>query len=253
MHRTFLGSLLLGAVLLAADVAASNATATDPPAVTVGLVELPPYSYYGEAGAPTGILLPLMELVVERAGYRAEFRIMPVARLVQGIQDGSLDIWPGLDNRPDLGGHTLVGASTLGHVNINLYYRQDTPEPRWPDDLRGQDLILISGLAYWPPLMATIQDPANGIRVHRTVNHAGAIGMLIRKRGNYVLNYETPMREALTQRPDLQLASKPLTRAPLKMVVSKRASIGGQQLMEQLEGAYQALRAEHAVQELPES
>jgi polar amino acid transport system substrate-binding protein len=77
--------------------------------------------------------------------------------------------------------------------------------------------------------------------------------MLIRKRGNYLLNYETPMREALTQRPDLQLQSKPLQRAPLKMVVSKRASIGGQQLLDQLEGAYRSLKAENAIQELPES
>lgn len=223
MHLISLCSLLLGAVLLTADVTAANASPADPPPVFVGLVELPPYAYYGEAGTPTGLLLPLMERILERAGYRAEFRLMPVARLVQGIQDGSLDVWPGLDNRPDLSGHTLVGASTLGHVNINLYYRQDTPEPRWPDALRGEDLVLISGLAYWPPLMDTIQDPANNIRVHRTANHAGAIGMLIRKRANYVLNYETPMREALTQRPDLQLASKPLARAPLKLVVSRRA------------------------------
>lgn len=252
MYPNFLCSLLLGTLLLAAEVAAGNAPPANLPPVIVGMVEMPPYSVYGEDGAPAGILLPVMERVLKRAGYRAEFRIMPVARLVQGMQDGSLDVWPGLDNRADLGGHTLVGASTLGHVNINLYYRQDTPEPRWPQDLRGEDLILISGLAYWPPLMDTIQDPANGMRVQRTVNHAGAIGMLIRKRGNYLLNYETPMQEALAQRPDLQLQSKPLKRAPLKMVVSKRASLGGQQLLNQLEDAYQSLRAEKALQELPE-
>jgi hypothetical protein len=37
------------------------------------------------------------------------------------------------------------------------------------------------------------------------------------------------------------------------MVVSKRASIGGQQLLDQLEGAYRSLKAENAIQELPES
>lgn len=217
----------------------------------VGMIDFAPYSYLDAQGQPAGLYLPLLTRIVENAGYQADFRILPIARLAQGLQDGTVHVWPGIEGKTELIEHTWTSRHILGYLSINLYYHADTPPPIWPDDLLGQSLIMLSGYDYWPSLMTTINDPRNHIAVKRTHSHSGAIGMLERDRARYLLNYHAPMQQALRQRPDLDLRHRTLQWVPLRMIISRQSSMGSQSLLDKLDESYQQLANQGAELMLP--
>lgn len=209
--------------------------------VRVGMIDFAPYSYVDADGQPAGLYIPLMTRIIENAGYQADFRVMPIARLAQGLQDGTVHVWPGVDGKPELTEHSWVSRHVLGQLSINLYFHPDTPAPAWPDDLRGESLIMLNGYDYWPSLIADILDPSNRITVKRTHSHGGALGMLERNRARYLLNYHAPMQQALLQRPDLDVQHYVLQWVPLRMIISRQSSMGSQTLLERLDVSYQQL------------
>lgn len=219
--------------------------------LVVGMIDFPPLSYHDETGQATGLLVTLMHRVVEHAGYHPEFRILPLARLIQSMQEGSIRVWPGIPGKLELASHTLVGGETLGHLNVNLYYRPETMTPRWPDDVRGRDVILLTGYDYGPNLSHHIDAPANRLRIHRTHSHSAAIGMLLHRRADYLLNYQAPMDEALLERPDVQLQHLTLARTPLMMVVSDVGKPAAADVLKDLEQAYRELRERGEIEPLP--
>ncbi|HDZ55849.1 MAG TPA: transporter substrate-binding domain-containing protein [Pseudomonas xinjiangensis] len=248
--RSSLLGLLAAAVLLQS--VASNAAEAAAESLRIGLVDFAPYSYYDEAGTATGLFIPLLSKMAQHAGYAADFKILPAARLVQGLQDGDVDVWLGIPDKPGLVGHTFNGTLEIGRTRVNLYYRPDTPKPRWPQDLHGKDLLLVHGYDYSPALVDAMNDPENAIRQQLAHNHAGAVGMLIRKRADYLLNYQAPMQQTLQLRPDLQIEHITLDTLPVQLIVSRHAPMGGEELLIQLESAYLELLQQGRIEELPE-
>ncbi len=55
------------------------------PVIRVGFYDFPPYSYEDRQGRAQGSLLALTQRLLEQAGYRAELRMLPVARLYAGL------------------------------------------------------------------------------------------------------------------------------------------------------------------------
>ncbi|SDU16636.1 substrate-binding periplasmic protein [Halopseudomonas salegens] len=223
--------------------------------ITVGLIEFPPYSYTTETGDIGGLFIPLMEQILDEAGFTAQFRMLPISRLSLGLQDGAVHLWPGIDGKSDLRDHTFVGDQSLAHISINLYHRKDSPAPVWPDALHGQEVIMLSGYDYSPGIMQVINSPANQITPRYSHQHEGAVGMLLHRRANFLINYQAPMQQLFQQQPELaeQLRQRPLERIPLQMVVSRQAPIGGEYLLQQLEQAYSTLRTEQRDIQLPDS
>lgn len=234
--RKLVTTVLLYAFLWPGAHADKPGDTSTPPTLVVGLIDFPPLSSYDADGQAEGTLVPLMQAVAREAGYQTEFRIMPLARLVQSMQEGSVHVWPGIPGRLDLNAHSVTGTLPLGQLHINLYHRPDTPTPRWPEDLFDKDLIVLTGYDYGAQLSAELSD--SRLRLQRTHHHSAAIGMLLRGRANYLLNYQAPMDDALLQRPDVQLRHLPLVRLPLLLVVSTTARPGGAGLLQDLEQAY---------------
>src|SRR6218665_1895513 len=158
MRRTLLPALL--AWLCWAGVLAENAAAE--PVISVGYYEFPPYTWTDETGEPRGSVLALTERLLRHAGYRGEYRSLPGARLYAGLQDGSIQLWPGAGGKAELAEHTLESRNLIGEFNLALYYRPDTPPPDIPDGLVGGRLILINGYSYWKAINELIESPALG-------------------------------------------------------------------------------------------
>lgn len=210
--------------------------------VHVGYYEFPPYSYTDSQGQAAGAGLELTARLLEAAGYQADFRSYPGARLYSGLLDGSVQLWPGAPGKSDLSRHTLETRYRLGEITLNLYFRPDTPRPRLPDDLKDQGVIQISGYSYWQDVNQWLQDPALNITRHRTSSHTAALEMLQRRRGDYLLDYQTPVDQA---RRELGLGELPfveLQRLPLKLIISRHAP-GAERLRDDLDKAYEALQA----------
>ncbi|MES2819405.1 MAG: transporter substrate-binding domain-containing protein [Pseudomonadota bacterium] len=213
-----------------------------PPVVNVGFYEFPPYSYSDADGKPRGAILQLTERLLRHAGYRAAFRSQPSARLYAGLRDGSVQIWPGAPGKPELVGHTLESQTTLGQISLNLYFRRDTLLPRIPEDLAGRNVILIGGYSYWPAFNALLDDRALNIHQHRTGTHIAALEMLQRHRGDFLLDYQTPVEQARRQIGMEELPFMVLQRIPLRLILS-RHSPGSEALREALDRAYAELVA----------
>lgn len=212
------------------------------PTISVGYYEFPPYSWTDEHGAPRGSYLELTKRLLQHAGYRGEYRPLPGARLYAALQDGSVQLWPGAGGKSELVGHTFEARQILGELSLALYHRQDTPAPQLPHGLRDKRMIVISGYSYWKPVSDMLADPTLDLTIHRTSTHASALEMLMRNRGDYLLDYQGPVEQT---RLGLGLAPLPhhtLQTVQLRLVASRHAP-GSQQLLDELDRAYEALHA----------
>ncbi len=231
------------AILLVLCYTSAPAQDNSPPGVVhVGYYEFPPYSWTDLDGKPQGSILVMTERLLRQAGYRGEYRSLPGARLYAALRDGSVQLWPGAGGKSELEGHTYEARNSLGEFSLALYRRADTPPPDIPSDLRGKGVIVISGYSYWKSVNDMLADPALGITTHRTSTHASALEMLLRKRGDYLLDYQAPVEQT---RQSLGLSPLPATilqRMQLRLIASRHAS-GSQRLLDQLDTAYDELRA----------
>lgn len=221
-----------------------------PVPIQVGFYEFPPYSYSDSQGRPQGAILELTERLLRHAGYTVETRSYPSARLYSALHDGSVHIWPGAPGKPELAEHTLETRTRLGEIVLNLYFRRDTQLPRLPEDLRGRGVIMISGYTYWQPVNEMLDDPALGIERHRTSTHTAALEMLQRRRGDFLLDYQTPVEQARQRLGMSELPFLQLQRIPLKLIVSRQAP-NAEALRDALDRAYQELQAAGADLQLP--
>lgn len=212
------------------------------PQVQVGFYEFPPYSYTDDQGRPQGALLRLTKRLLKHAGYQAVLRSYPGERLYNGLRDGSIQLWPGAPGKHGLAEHTLETRTQLGAIVLNLYFRRDTLLPRIPEDLQGRGVIMISGYSYWPQTNALLNDPALAIMQHRTATHSAALEMLQRRRGDFLLDYQTPVEQARLRLGMTELPYVQLQRVPLKLIVSRHAP-AAEALRDALDRAYQELDA----------
>lgn len=239
--RPLLPLFLLGA-LLSGPSLAGRAPEPPQPLVKVGYYNSPPAIYSDAHGEAQGALVALTRLLLHNAGYRVSFRELPSARLYAGLIDGSIDLWPGSPGKPNLQGQTLEANEQLAEIGLNLYYRHGAPAPEFPRDLAARDVILITGYTYWPAVNAALQDPALRLRQHRTSTHTAALQMLERGRGDFLIDYDQSVNQAVKELGIATPPAVPLARVPIKFIVSAR-SANPQKLRDDLDQAYRALRA----------
>ncbi|MBB2493618.1 substrate-binding periplasmic protein [Aquipseudomonas ullengensis] len=241
MPRTIFAALLF---LLHCAGAHAQGTST-PITVDVGYYEFPPYSWTGPDGTPQGSFLKLTERLLRHAGYRGKYRAYPGARLYAGLRDGSVQLWPGAGGKPELEGHTLEARNSIGAINLALFYRPDTPPPQLPQGLAGRDVILISGYSYWKPVTDWLDDPVLGLTTHRTSTHTAALEMLQRHRGDFLIDYQSPVEQARQSLGLEPLQSTLLHRLQLRLIASRHAP-GSAKLLKKLDQAYEQLQANGA-------
>lgn len=210
------------------------------PVVDVALMDFPGYSELNAEGEIVGKTVRLITRLLEQAEYPYRMRILPAARIWRGLEDGSVDLWPGTVTRPGWESFTLQTERPLGLIGINLYYRPGEPAPAWPEGLRGKQLILMMNHIYTPQLLATVQDPSLEVGLHRSSSHVGSVKMLLRGRGDYLLHYRSQVEPVIA---DMGLASLPslqIIQVPMRFVISQHSGFA-EQLRSDLDRAYDEL------------
>lgn len=209
--------LVLGVILVlsAAKGYAQLAADSEMPLVRVGIMMFPGFSEMDEHGQAVGKTVRLTRRLLEQAGYRAEIRIMPAARIWRGLEGGQVHLWPGIVNKPGLDSHTLLTDRDLGQVGINLYYRAGEPVPELSSGLDGKRLIRITNYTYIQSLVSKLNDPGSGLVPVSSISHRGALQMLLKRRGDYLLDYEVQIEAAARELgidvpPSVQLAEQPM-------------------------------------------
>lgn len=240
MKRLIATFLALFAMLPLSVSSAPDAPAK--PVIRVGIMPFPNYSYTDEDGRAAGKTVKLTERILEQAGYRHDIRILPPARIWRGLEDGSVHVWPGVISKPGLESHTLLTDRTLGLVGINLYGRPGAAVPVWPDGLHGKRVILITNYTYTKELLRTLYELQQGVTFHRGSSHAGAVNMLLRGRGDYLLDYRAQVdpvvaRLGIEPLPFIQVAEQ-----PMRFLIS-RALARPEKLRDDLDRAFDELAA----------
>lgn len=225
----------------AADETALGSVAADSrPVVEVALMDFPGYSEMNANGEIVGKTVQLVTRLLQQAGYPYRLRMLPAARIWRGLEDGSVDLWPGSVTRPGWEFFTLQTDRSLGRVGINLYYRAGEPAPVWPEGLRGKKLILMMNHIYTRELLSTVEDPTLGVEIHRGSSHAGAVTMLLRGRGDYLLHYRSQVDPVLVEMGLDPLPSLQIIEVPIRFTVSQRSGFA-EQLKTDLDQAYDEL------------
>ncbi len=221
----------------------ATAWAQPRPEVQVAFMRFPGYSDLDESGRAVGKAVDLVGRLASEAGYDARFRILPAARIWRGLETGDVHIWPGLQNKPGLDEHTLLTERDLGQVMINLYYIPGEPAPVWPQGLRGKSLIMITNFTYTTDLKKVLADPQLELTLLQSNSHHGALQMLLRRRGDYLLDYGVQVEAAraelgLSELPFIQVAEQ-----PMRLLLSRHTGFA-EQLREDLDAAFDRLHAQ---------
>lgn len=221
----------------------SNASAASENELVVGFYEFPPWIYTDTNGVIRGSLYEAQRNIILRSGHQPRFRSLPSARLYNGLRDGNVHLWIGAAGKEDIAEFTLESQSLLGYTLLNLYYPAGQKLPRIPQDLVNKNIILLSGYTYWPSVNRLLQDPALNIQTHRTSNHASALQMLERGRGDYLINYAPPVNAAFKDLPEQPLEAVTLDRLSIRFIVSRKAP-NPEQLLQDLDRTYQQMLKE---------
>lgn len=210
------------------------------PKVKVAVIEFPGYTERNADGELVGKTVTLTRKLIVEAGYDPEFLALPTARIWLGLQNGDIDIWPGVMNKPDMTEHTLLTERDMGKVRIYLYHRPDTPTPVWPEGLRGKNVIIITNFTYTQNMRQLLQKTVGNL--YQSGSHAGAVDMLMRGRGDYLLDYRSQVETILQQRGMELLPSMEVAAQPMRFMISRRSPLA-LQLREDLDAAFDRLQA----------
>lgn len=203
--------------------------------VRIAYNEFPPFAHRTESGEATGLIIDMTRKVVAEAGYQPEFLFLPVSRIYLYLKNGTVDAWPGLTRIPQLKGEVLESWAQPLTVQLSAWYLDGNPPLNHFDDLKGKTVIVIGGYTY-AGLIQWLHE-SEQIVVTEAPNHRAAIDMLKRQRGDYVLDYQAPVREILTQPSDSavrEVAVRSRTAAWLFSLANPRAAI----LREEFDDAY---------------
>lgn len=221
----------------------SAVLAQQKPEIRVAFMDFPGYSELDESGRPTGKAVELTRRLLSEAGYEAQVQILPAARIWLGLESGDVHLWPGVLNKPGLDNDTLLTERDMGQVGINLYYLAGEPPPDWPQGLHGKSVITITNFTYTSALKDILADPALDLTLHKSNSHNGAVKMLLRGRGDYLLDYRAQVDAVLRDQNMAPLPYVEVANHPMRFVLSRHSGFA-EQLKADLDAAFDRLQAQ---------
>lgn len=194
------GRCILFLMLAFAGTSVSAQEDTDRKTLRVAYLEFPPVTYQAADGTPAGSFIELTRKVAAEAGYEPEFIYLPVSRVYLYLNNGAIDVWPGVARVPDLQRRVLESRVSPFPVHLSAWYREDTPPLEHLDQLQQKRVIVIGGYTY-AGLLSWLENDS-GIQATEAPNHRSAVDMLKRKRGDYLLDYRQPVLDTLVKERD---------------------------------------------------
>lgn len=238
--RQWQGSRLkLGACLcwLALLVSHSSA-ATEPRTLDAGYLDFPPFKYTDDQGQAAGPWVTITETLAHEAGFRLNWIELPISRVYRALQQGELDLWPGIAAIPELQPHVLESEATPLVLSLSAFHTADQPGVDSIQALQGQELILIRGFTYLGWLDSLVDDGQTS--VSRAPNHDAALQMLQMERGNYLVDYDEPALATQRAADVDAIVQSPLIQVRGSFIVS-RYSDEADAIVESLDNAYHTL------------
>lgn len=206
--------------------------------VQVGYVNFPPFEY-SDHGRPRGPLIETLQEVAKEAGLRLEFRLLKRQQLYRFLRDGSIDLWPGLTDVPELADHIYQSRHILMHLRLSAYAIAPTPTVQSLSELQGRRLIFITGYSYGG-LGQMLGGPASQNTILFSSSHEAALQMLAKGSADYLIDYDRPVQRAQRLAPVKGLQASLISQRDAAFIVSRQIPHAWD-LMEKLDQAYASL------------
>jgi len=217
----------------------------------VGILDFPPYAVIEKSGVCKGILVDVLYRVLKEGGISYSLKGFPQKRLFTNLATGETEIYMGIKGVPDYDGKVLFSAFPIAHLDLRIYFRKETPAFQNSAQLKGKRVIVIIGYGYGG-LIRYLEDPANKITVDPSHTHTLAFRKLKAGRADYVLDYQPPASAAIEEEGVEDIRSHSISKVDIFFVVSLKTP-GAEELMKRMETAYQALKADGKLSDIPNS
>lgn len=206
--------------------------------VQVGYLNFPPFEY-SDHGRPRGPLIEALQQVAGEAGLRLEFRLLKPQQLYRYLRDGTVDLWPGLTDVPELADHIYQSRHILMHLRLSAYAVSPTPPVQSLSELQGRRLIFINDYHYGG-LGQILGGPASQNTILFASSHEAALQMLAKGSADYLIDYARPVERAQRLTPVKNLQASLLSQQDAAFIVSRQIPHAWD-LMEKLDQAYTRL------------
>ena len=216
---------------------ASPATANP---VSWGFINFPPYNYLDERNRAVGSLVDEVKQVMKLADVNYDVRMFPNRRLYQQLNSGAVDftvsITDILTNKEDF----VISQFPVTQVKVNAFWVGDKAPISSIEDLRGKQVILISGYTYGT-LRQQLEKQGNGIQIIANIEkHKQALEALMAGRGDYLINYSQPIELLNEANNWTHVKASTLNKYDMYYILSRRYP-NAEVVMQKLEQAYAQL------------
>lgn len=160
----------------------------------IGHIDFPPLIYPNASGESVGFIADVTRLVLERCGLFPKYKLvtLPTKRVMNYLISGQTPFTPLIKGIPILEDKVIYSDSELAAVRINAYHIGERAWIEDLNDLKGKQVIGLRGYSYGGRITQFISDPANEIVYHLCDSHESGFGMLLRKRGDCFIDYQSP-------------------------------------------------------------
>lgn len=152
---------------------------------------------YTEGGTAKGRMVTNITNAMEKAGYKVEFKSMPLKRIYYSLIRGKVDAWYGTTTVPHLQGETL-NSVPLAKLELRAYFVGDKAKlTNNEGDYNGKKIITLFGESYGT-LGAYLRDESNNVDIMEVKKYEQGVKALIAGRKDYLMAY----KENIQNNPD---------------------------------------------------
>ncbi len=166
--------------------------------IFLGYVEFYPYTYTNHENVADGIFIQKSKKIFnELPDYKLNYISLPANRLFEGLKNGSIQLFIGIRTIPVLQEFVISTESKVGSIEMRIYSFDKNINIKNKEDLLGKKIILVKGYGYsgWADFLKERNSPF----VVEALDHEIAFEMLLRNRGEYLLEYKEPAEDVINK------------------------------------------------------
>jgi polar amino acid transport system substrate-binding protein len=194
-----------------------------------------------------GLAIDLLSTALSRAGFSSSYEQVPWARAIQGLQHDRYDIIGAAWFAPDREAYGQFSAPYLTNTLRFIRKKGSHIDYQQLSELRPYLISVVRGYSYAPAF-----DTDSTLRKHPVTSFASAARMVVQQHAQLTVEDELVAQHAFNGelsdvREQLEFLSKPLSEAPLHILV-RRSHPQHQQIIDGFNAAMQAMRADGTYQ-----
>lgn len=164
-------------------------------------------------------LLNLADTLFEQAGISYKAKPYPAKRLFNYLKEGVIP-FSMLVRASSLEACCLFSSNPVTRTELRIYRRSKSSSINAKEDLAGKRVIMIRGYSYGS-LGKYLRARENQVKIVDAAGHEAAFQLLERNRGDYVIDYQGPAEEMLSDNPISDIVFDSFKRLDVYLVLSR--------------------------------